>query len=295
MSRRKAWDVVISVLGMAFLALSAGEAQEPANLEELLSHVGDRIAHFYTRALNIVCTERSTVQPIDSSNSPDGFARTVESEVRMEADAAAPGMVSIVRKVRAVNGRVPRDEDHTDRAGCTDPGLRSPEPLTFLLPANRPQYEFKGPEPARDRNRNVLMIEFASRDRRSRPELVEDASGHEDCFDWTGPIASRGRIWVDAESFDVVRIERHLPGPVDVSVPFPIQRRYRLANWVTIVREDVSMRYKTVAFTDPPELLLVPESIDTYSVLRGGLQSTRRNQTFSDYKRFVTAGRVVER
>ena len=28
--------------------------------------------------------------------------------------------------------------------------------------------------------------------------------------------------------------------------------------------------------------------------VRGGLESTRRNQTFSEYKRFVTGGRVLQ-
>src|SRR5205823_6582716 len=30
------------------------------------------------------------------------------------------------------------------------------------------------------------------------------------------------------------------------------------------------------------------------AVMRGGLQSTRRRQTFSDYKRFLTGGRMVK-
>jgi hypothetical protein len=38
----------------------------------------------------------------------------------------------------------------------------------------------------------------------------------------------------------------------------------------------------------------LPESIDSLIMVRGGLQSTRRTQRFSDYKRFVTAGRVVQ-
>jgi len=38
----------------------------------------------------------------------------------------------------------------------------------------------------------------------------------------------------------------------------------------------------------------VPESIDSVIIVRGGLQSTRRSQLFSDYKRFVTEGRVVK-
>ena len=73
-----------------------------------------------------------------------------------------------------------------------------------------------------------------------------------------------------------------------------MQRRHHLAGWVVIVRDDVTIRYKTVAFSDPDEVLLVPESIDSLIVIRGGLASTRRNQTFSDYKRFVTGGRVLQ-
>jgi hypothetical protein len=81
---------------------------------------------------------------------------------------------------------------------------------------------------------------------------------------------------------------------VDVTVPALIQRRHRLASWIVIARDDVTIRYKTVAFTNPEEVLLLPESIDSITVVRGGLQSTRRRQTFADYKRFVTGGRVLQ-
>ena len=138
------------------------------------------------------------------------------------------------------------------------------------------------------------MIDFVSVDRRSNPELIEDPSGHDDCFDWSGHIASRGRIWVDARNYDVVRVERGLRGPVDVRVPALIQRRHQLASWVVIVRDDVTIRYRTVAFSDPDEVLLLPESIDSFTVVRGGLESTRRSQRFSDYRRFVTGGRVLQ-
>jgi hypothetical protein len=73
-----------------------------------------------------------------------------------------------------------------------------------------------------------------------------------------------------------------------------IQRRHRLDGWVVIVRDDVTIRYKTVVFSEPDEELLLPESIISYTVVRGGLESTRRSQTFSDYKRFVAGGRVLE-
>jgi hypothetical protein len=41
-------------------------------------------------------------------------------------------------------------------------------------------------------------------------------------------------------------------------------------------------------------VLLLPESIESLVIIRGGLQSTRRNQIYSNYRRFVTAARVVE-
>ena len=78
-----------------------------------------------------------------------------------------------------------------------------------------------------------------------------------------------------------------------MKVPMLIQRRHHLDPFVVIVRDEVAIRYRTVAFSDPDEVLLLPESIDTFTMVRGGLQSTRRSQTFADYRRFVTGGRVI--
>jgi hypothetical protein len=282
-------------LALALAAMTAAGAQPQPNVEELLVRVGERVAEFYKRAKNVICIETSTVQSVDFRNWPEGFVRTVESELHFEADSGqTPGEVAIVRKVRKVNGRAPREKDNKDRAGCTDPSPLSPEPLAFLVPAHRSEYQFRMAGMTKDRNRTALMIDFASVDRRSNPELIADPSGHDDCFDWSGHIASRGRVWVDAMNYDVLRVERGLGGPVDVKVPALIQRRHPLDSWVVIVRDDVTIRYKTVAFSDPDEVLLLPESIESLTVVRGGLESTRRNQTFSDYKRFVTGGRVLQ-
>ncbi len=288
--------VLWCALALALAAITTAGAQAQPDADELLVRVGDRVAEFYKRAKNVICIETSTVQAVDFNNSLVGFARTVESELRIEADGGQiPGEAAILRKVRKVNGRAPRERDQKDRSGCTDPSPLSSEPLAFLLPARRSEYRFRTVGGvAKDRNRTTLMIDFASVDRRSNAELIEDPGGHDDCFDWSGHIASRGRIWVDAGNYDVIRVDRNLGGPVDVKVPWLIQRRHRLDNWVVIVRDDVTIRYKTVAFNDPDDVLLLPESINSFTVVRGGLQSTRRYQMFSDYKRFVTGGRVLD-
>ena len=283
-------------IGLALAAVTAGSAQSVPAVDELIVRVGQRVADFYTRAKSVICIETSTVQAIDLSYSPVGFARTVESELHLEeseSDQSAAEAV-FVRKVRKVNGRAPRERDKKDRSGCTDPNPLSSEPLAFLLTVHRSKYAFTSAGPGRDGDRAALMIDFESVDRRSNPVLVEDDGGHDDCFDWSGHIASKGRIWVDAGTYDVLRVERRLRGPVDVDVPFLIQRRYHLDPSVVIVRDELTIRYQAVTFSDPDEVLHLPESISTVTMLRGGLQSTRRSQIFSDYKRFITKGKVVE-
>ncbi len=283
------------VLAALEVAPATTGAQTPLGIDELLARVGESIADFYKRVQHVICIEKSTVQPIDLSRSPQGFARIVESELRVEADGEAGGEARVVRDIRKVNGRVPRDKDKKNRDGCTDPNPLSDEPLAFLLAAHRSEYQFKSAGLSKERNRPAFLIDFASVNRRSNLELIEDPGGHDDCFDWTGPLASRGRIWVDTTSYDVLRIERSVGGPEDVRVPLGIQRRHNLGMRVTIMREETTIRYRTVSFSDPDETLLLPESIESVSIVSGGLQSTRRSQTYSDYKRFVGDSRIVER
>ena len=73
-----------------------------------------------------------------------------------------------------------------------------------------------------------------------------------------------------------------------------LQRRYNLPQWIVLERDDQTLRYKAVAFRDPEEVMWLPESIESLTVVRNGLQSTRRTETFSDYRRFLTDGRVVK-
>jgi len=277
------------------LTTATARAQGQPTVDEMLSRVGERIAEFYKRAQHVICIETSRVQPIDLTFSSRGFARIVESELRVEAEGGeVAGEATVVRDVRKVNGRVPREKDRNNRDGCTDPNPLSTEPLAFLLPSHREEYQFKAAGFAKERNRPAFRIDFASVNRKSNAELIEDKLGHDDCFDWSGHIAARGRVWVDATTYDVLRVERGVGGPVDVRVPLRIQRRHNLDNRVVIMREDTTIRYRTIAFSDPDEVLLLPESIDTLSVVSGGLQSTRRSQTYSGYKRFVGDSRVVD-
>jgi hypothetical protein len=284
------------VIGAASVAARPA-AQSGSDVSRLIERIGERVARYYHRAQSLVCTETSTVQPIQQNWALDGLARTVESELRVESetgDGEPLPEARLIRDIRRVNGREPTPRDRTDRSGCTDPDPFSPEPLAFLLPSRREAYRFTAVHDGRERDRAALVIDFTSADATSRADLIEDPRGHDDCFDWKGPIATNGRVWVDAVTYEVLRVDRYNNGPVDLRVSWPLQRKYNLANYVTLDRNDLSLRFKEVAFSNPDEIVLLPQAIDELTIIRTGLQSARRTTTFRDYHRFLTATRIVK-
>lgn len=288
---------VIALMAMCcgWISVSA-VSQAPPDIEEVVTQIGEGVARYYRRAQSLICLEHSVVQPISRTWSWEGLARTVESELRVESDGSDGARlpdVRVIRNVRRINGRAPNERDKTDRSGCTDPRPLSPEPLAFLMPAHREGYRFTSIRDGKENDHAALIIEYVSTIRKSRPELIEDELGHEDCFDWSGPVATHGRVWVDASTYEVLRVERRIAGPIDVRVPWTLQRRYRLPLSVVVERDDVTIRYKPVAFSNPDEVVLLPESSDSLTLVRAGLQSVRRTERFSGYRRFLTGSRIV--
>jgi hypothetical protein len=279
---------------LCLLAVSA-TAQAPPDIEMLLARVGERIADYYKRAQSVVCTEKTMVQPVGHDYAPAGFARVTEYELRVEADETGESAdAKVVRELLRVNGRPPREKDKKDRAGCTDANPLSSEPLAFLLPSHRSEYTFASGGFGKGKDRNTVIIEFTSMKPEGKGELAEDPRGHADCFTWSLPVVVKGRVWLDAETYQVIRVEQRMVGMADLTVPIKLQRKHNLDNNVVVERHETTIRYKTVPFHDPEEAMLLPESIDTLIVVRGGLESLRSRQTFTEYRRFLTAGRIVK-
>ena len=270
-------------------------AQAPPDVETLLARVSDRIADYYKRAQHVVYIERTTVQPVGRDYSPQGFARVTEYELHVEPDANDESAeAKVVRELLRVNGKPPREKDKKDRAGCTDANPLSTEPLAFLLPAHRSEYTFVSGGFGKGKDRNTLILEFTSGKPEGKGEITEDPRGHEDCFTWSLPVVVKGRVWIDADSYQVARVEQRMAGMADLTVSTKLQRKHNLDRNVVVERHDTTIRYKTIPFRDPDEAMLLPESIETLIVVRGGLESIRSRQTFTDYRRFLTAGRIVK-
>jgi hypothetical protein len=283
----------LTIVGAMVAATSAAPRAQATDVAWLLAQVGERVAEYYHRAQNIICTEKVFAQPMDFSYRPEGFGRSLEYELHLEAEGLdGDGGVheaKVARELRRVNGRAPRK---SDKDGCFDPETQEPEPLAFLLPEKQREYTFTSAAFGKGRNRNSLIVDFVHR-QEGKPEIKTDDRKGPECFQISLPVTTKGRVWVDPETFDVLRVEEELAHRVDVSVPFEQQRRMNLPNVVTIERYETITKYAIVKFSDPEERLLLPDSIEEVAIVRGA-GSHRKRQQYSDYRRFLTAGRVVK-
>jgi hypothetical protein len=263
-------------------------AQAPVDLVMVLGRVSDRVQHYYGRAQSIVCIERVTVQPLRHDLTPDGFGKVLEFELRIDWDALSendvPLEARVLRELRKVNGRAPRPNYE---AGCLDPKSGALEPLAFLLPHHRDEYTFAWNGVGRHKDRRTVMLDY-----RSRAAGPIDAKWKGDCVSIDAPGRTKGRIWIDETTHDVLRIDEQLTGQFEYRVPREHWGYIGPQTWV-IERSDSSVRYRPVEFKDPDETVLLPEYIQVLTVFRGA-QSYRITQNFSGYRRFITGGRIVK-
>jgi len=260
-------------------------AQESdASVGPTLSRVAEYVENYYSRAQSIVARETVTVQNVGPNMSAEGFARRFVYNLHVDwvPSGDGPPEASLARELMTVNGRPPKEGDEQP---CTAPKPITPEPLAMFLPQRQSDFVFDNTQQTRLDGRSVVRFDY--RVRRPEPDKV---SWDRECvsMDFQGRL--RGRVWVDATTGEVLRIDEGANGPVDMVAPREQQRRGTPAV-VVFDRFVESVRYRPVKFQNPDETLLLPASIESTSMSRSG--GTRRSQKYSDYRRFVTDGRLV--
>jgi hypothetical protein len=275
-----------ALLATSFIAASAF-AQSPR--ADPLARIGAYVESYYSRAQRIVTEESVVVQPLGRDLTAEGFPRRASYEVRVEWEpgAATPEeRARIVRQLLKSAGPLLFDRGEEK---CADPPSVTPEPLAFLLPGNQSDWTFTMGKRGTLDGRAAISVDYRRRSPRP-PSVAEDG----DCLlaDLSGLMV--GRLWADAASAEVLRVEERLARSVDLKVPKEMLRRNRPthANYEQLL---ISTRYKTVAFTEPEETLLLPASIESLHVYKtdAGTNRLRITQTFTKYRRFVTASRLL--
>ena len=270
-------------------------ARQPAaspDLAVVLQRVGERVEQYFARAQSIVCVEIVGLMPVDTGGYVRG--RTVESELRLSwqptDETPVPIEARTLRQVIRVNGHAPRKNDHDN---CTSPEQNSSEvqPLSLLLPQQRHEYSFKLAGAARVDNRAAILIDFRMVEKPS--VTVEMVNGKEDCISYALDGGMKGRIWIDAETFDVLRMDQGLIGLVDIPLPRKVASRDRRPSW-TMERWDTSIRFKPVTFQDPEETLVLPASSTSFRITRGaGTPRLRTSTRYLSYRRFIPGARII--
>jgi hypothetical protein len=271
----------------AWAARGAGLAADDVNAT--LDRIGERVAAYYTNAQSIVALETVRIQPETRNMTPDGFARVLVYDLRVEWNPIAgdghPPEANIVRELVSVNGKPPKKGDEDK---CMDPEPISPEPMVMLLPARRQEYTFALAGTGKTDGHTSVLVDY-----RERPAGPPSVKWKDDCVAVDLPGRSRGRVWVDATTNDVLRIDEELVGQFELEKP---EKQARISGDARMILQQStsSIRYQAVAFHDPDETLMLPRSVETTSTWsNAGYPRVRMTQTFSKYRRFVGESHLV--
>jgi hypothetical protein len=279
---------------MVLLAASVSAQQTSVDINSVLQRAGDKVVEYFARAQSIMCLEKVSLQRLSMGYGAEGPARRVESELRLSweptPDNPTPTEARTLRQVLRVNGSPPRKKDHDN---CTTPEQQDSEeqPLSLLLPSQRGRYTFTyGGRETIDR-RDAIVLAF--REIRKPTVDVSMVEDKEDCISFDIEGGMRGRVWLDAETHDVLRLDQSLGGLVEIPLPRKATRHGGTMFW-TMERWDTTIRFRRVTFQDPEETLVLPVESSTLQVTRGaGTPRLRTSTQYLSYRRFITAGRVI--
>lgn len=285
----RALAVLAAAVLLAAVLLATGARAQTAvetDLSGVLHRAGLHATDYYVRARTIVSRETVRLQPLDRQLRPSQDWRQLVYEMRVEWDPSRPGEPIVTRQPLSKGGRL---ETLTGRdVDCFDLKEMSVEPLAMLLPDRQKAYTFTSTGPASGRP-PVAVLDFTQTPV-SQPSVTW--RGRCGTIDLRGNTL--GRVWIEHATGAVLRIDERLARPFPYVMPLDdIVDRHPVSQ--TVDRLEISIRYKLVTFKDPVETVMLPASIRTLSVIHnGGLPQLLVLQSYGDYRRFMTTGRVVK-
>lgn len=289
---------IAAVTAASLMALgvcaAANQSGHLIDLEGVIERAGARVTEYFARAQSLMCLEKVSLQKLGFGFSSDGPARLVESELRLSweptADDPTPKEARILRQVLRVNGHAPRKKDWDN---CTTPEQQESEvqPLSILLPESRLDLSFAYGGRGVIEGRDAVIVTFREK---AKPSVdVSLVADNDNCISFDIDGGMQGKIWIDAETNDVLRLDRSLSGLVEIPLPRQAQRAGVTHRW-TMERWDSSIKFKAVRFDEPNETLILPVEATTLQITRGaGTPRLRTTTKYMSYRRFMTTGRIV--
>jgi hypothetical protein len=288
--RRSVLSFVLALLACAPVRAQEAEASPSADeLERILERVSEGVARYQTGLFSIAFTEtlrrEELREDMTAKKSKEYVFDTVvlREELSAEEDDYYPRPV---RRLKAIDGKPSKK-----RLGPEINYFVSS--LGFLLPKHRDPLQFTLEGEKTEAGRKLYRIRILSPgEGEPRVEWKSRVVG----FQFRVVAPSVYMIWVDAETFDVLRLESHLAASFEFDGPgafgfgrFGPSRHFKYA------AQDYFVRFRRQQFKDPEQTLLVPDSAEWVTVIEGASKPrTRATLRFSNYQRFRSDVKVIE-
>ncbi|HLM57973.1 MAG TPA: hypothetical protein VK422_17845 [Pyrinomonadaceae bacterium] len=266
-------------------------AQEPAAGERLaliLKRVGESAERYHGGMFSVRFTETLRQEELkeDLKTAKESKEYVYDSVMLREELSEEEGdyVAVTTRRLVSLDGKPRKKEGETK--------VTSVYSLNVMLPRYQKLYQI-----------SLEGEEMLDGRRAFRLALLRPGEG-EPRVEWEGSrfrvvAPTKTRVWVDADSYDVIQIESALVAPFEFESPGLLRAgpfgRFGPTKRLRYAREDSLVRFRRVQFKDPEQTLLLPESAEWLKVIEGASRPrTRHRIAFSDYRRFVSGVRVVE-
>jgi hypothetical protein len=284
------------LLLLALGACAPVRAQEPQaepakdeRLERILEKVGEGVARYQSGLFSIAFVETLRHEELrEDMTAKKSKEYVFESVVLREALSADEGdyYPQLVRRLKTIDGKPSKK-----RLG---PEINyAVSSLGFLLPMHRGLVRFTLDGEESEAGRRLYRIRMLSPgEGEPRVEWKSRAVG----FRFRVVAPSVYLIWVDAETFDVLRLESHLAAPFEFDGPRAFGfGRLGPARHFKYAAQDYLVRFRRQQFKDPEQTLLVPEYAEWTQIIEGASRPrTRATLRLSDYRRYRSDVKIIE-
>ena len=288
------------VLALLLCASTAARAQEETaaprptppdeKLTRILDRAGESVAKYQAGLFHITFTETLRDEELEKDLTPKKAKEFVFETIVLREQLSGDEedfYPKSIRRLKTVDGKPVKPGRKIPWFG------RGVQSLGFLLPKHRQLFEYTLEGEERVAGRAAYRLR-ALRPGQPPPRVEWNRRLLGAWMSFRAFAPTSVLVWVDAENFDVLRLEEHLVAPFEFDSPrtfgaFGPSRRIRYT------RQDYAVTFRRQTFKDPEQTLLVPDTAEWLYVMEGArhprLRATIR---FTNYQRFRSDVKVIE-
>jgi hypothetical protein len=297
------FPIVLTATSICVMAQAQSRVKE-IELATLLDRVGERVNTYYVDLQKFTWTDTVRQLSLGEDQTPQGNPRDLVYDMIIRLDPVPPRadtppplppfFTTDLSELISVDGKTFLKGDSPVRS---DPKAGDIGLLWILLWApRRPEhnYEFSFAGRADLDGRKTLMVDIAYSPRVYSVGPFDvpktGSSNRIPSVVWQGDsftvlIQTTGRIWIDPDTYDVLRLETR-------TKPFEFEKpdgRGKLK-----FEFGMTARFRSMTVENPKQTLMVPESIETVQTVKGMQPPiVRTTHTFGNFKRFAADVKII--